>query len=118
MDGAVVPVLGVPHVVRGDPSRLRGLVTRHEGVLIVPGAPEHLARRLTDYLKAEAKREIAARARIKADRVGRSISEVALRDTRSRWGSCNSAGRLGFSWRLVFAPDYVLDYVVAHIWWR
>jgi len=114
VDGAIVPVLGVPHLVRGDASRLRGIVSRCDSILIVPGAPEHLARRLTDYLKAEAKREIAARARAKADRVGRPIAAVTLRDTRSRWGSCNSAGRLGFSWRLVFAPEFVLDYVVAH----
>lgn len=39
---------------------------------------------------------------------------VALRDTQSRWGSCSHTGRLMFSWRLVFAPLYVLDYVILH----
>ena len=37
-----------------------------------------------------------------------------LRDTRSRWGSCSADGRLNFSWRLILAPEPVLDYVVAH----
>ena len=50
-DGATVPVLGVPHLIRGDTSRLRGLPVRADAVITVPGAPEHLARRLTDYLK-------------------------------------------------------------------
>ncbi len=113
-DGAIVPVLGIPHVVRGNASRLRGIVTRGDGVLIVPGATEHLPRRLTDFLKAEARREIAGRAQAKAARLGRPIAAVTLRDTRSRWGSCNSSGRLAFSWRLVLAPESVLDYVVAH----
>ena len=33
---------------------------------------------------------------------------------RSRWGSCSSEGRLNFSWRLVCAPPFALDYVAAH----
>src|SRR5438270_786943 len=37
-----------------------------------------------------------------------------VRDTRSRWGSCAAAGNLSFSWRLILAPEAVLDYVVAH----
>ena len=37
-----------------------------------------------------------------------------MRDTRTRWGSCSASGNLCFSWRLVFAPEEVLDYVVAH----
>jgi hypothetical protein len=39
---------------------------------------------------------------------------VLLKDTRSRWGSCAPDGTLAFSWRLVMAPGWVLDYVVAH----
>jgi predicted metal-dependent hydrolase len=37
-----------------------------------------------------------------------------VRETRSRWGSCSGAGHLAFSWRLILAPEFVLDYVVAH----
>ena len=37
-----------------------------------------------------------------------------MRDTKSRWGSCSSKGNLSFSWRLIFAPEEVVDYVVAH----
>lgn len=113
-DGATVPVLGVAHVIRGDTSRLRGLPARTDGTITVPGAPEHLARRVTDYLKAEAKREITARVQRKAAIVGRSVTAITLRDTKSRWGSCSGAGRLAFSWRLILAPEFVLDYVVAH----
>ena len=44
----------------------------------------------------------------------RRRARVTLRDTRSRWGSCSARGNLSFSWRLIFAPEPVLDYVVAH----
>jgi predicted metal-dependent hydrolase len=112
--GATVPVMGVPHLIRNDSSRLRGLPARADGTITVPGAPEHLTRRLTDYLKAEAKREIGSRAEAKAAALGRPVTAITLRDTRSRWGSCSGAGRLAFSWRLILAPEFVLDYVVAH----
>src|ERR1700738_3045615 len=36
------------------------------------------------------------------------------RDQRSRWGSCSNTGVLSFSWRLVLAPSFVLDYLAAH----
>lgn len=49
-----------------------------------------------------------------ADRLGANVGRVSIRDTRSRWGSCSSAGTLSFSWRLLLAPEHVLDYVVAH----
>ncbi|MFM2356655.1 MAG: hypothetical protein RLZZ528_2391, partial [Pseudomonadota bacterium] len=63
---------------------------------------------------------VAARTRLNAacDRfaaaLGRPYSRIALRDTRSRWGSCTQDGGLMFSWRLVMAPPEVLDYVAAH----
>ena len=59
-DGAVVPVLGVEHRVRHCPGR-RGTVWREEGEIVVAGRPEHLARRLTDWLRRTARSEITAR---------------------------------------------------------
>jgi predicted metal-dependent hydrolase len=111
--GAVVPVLGVEHVIRHRATARRG-VWRAEGVIWVSGEAPHLARRVRDFLKAEARREISARAHAKAMIVGRPVRRITLRDTTSRWGSCGADGNLSFSWRLILAPETVLDYVVAH----
>jgi len=111
-DGVELPFLGTPHIVRHAPHG-RG-VCRDNHEILVAGRPEHLNRRLTDWLKAQARGEISARAYEKADAVKRRISRITIRDTRSRWGSCGSGGTLNFSWRLVLAPEHVLDYVVAH----
>ena len=69
---------------------------------------------MQDYLKREARREISARAHDKARAIARPIRRIVLRDTRTRWGSCSADGALNFCWRLVMAPEAVLDYVVAH----
>ena len=51
---------------------------------------------------------------IRAAQIEKPIARVTVRDTKSRWGSCSARGCLSFSWRLVLAPESVVDYVVAH----
>lgn len=123
---AGVPYRGIEHRIRhrpahhptGSTARRRGVVWLEQAAdgpeIHVAGPAEHLPRRLTDWLKAEARRDLAARARLHAAQLGRQVGRVTVRDTRSRWGSCSSKGDLSFCWRLILAPDYVIDYVVAH----
>jgi hypothetical protein len=112
-DGAEVPLLGVTHPIRYlGPGR--GAVVVAEGEIRVHGPAEHVARRVRDHLAATARQILAARARRLAERIGRKVVRVTVRDTRSRWGSCTHDGKLSFSWRLILAPEPVLDYVVAH----
>ncbi len=111
--GAVLPLLGEEHVIRHLPEARRG-TWREAGEIRVSGFLDYLPRRVADFLKREARAEITERAHDKAARIERVITGMTLRDTRSRWGSCNSEGRLNFSWRLILTPEPVLDYVVAH----
>lgn len=112
-DGVSVPYLGVDHVIRHAPEARRG-VWREDGAIYVSGNAEHLARRVTDWLKAEAKTLLSPRARDMAEALGCKVARISVRDTRSRWGSCSADGKLSFSWRLIFAPEAVLTYVAAH----
>ena len=82
--------------------------------LYVTGHAEHVARRLRDWLMQRAKEEISARVEAHCYRLGLKARRVVIRDQTSRWGSCSSARVLSFSWRLILAPPFVLDYVAAH----
>ena len=112
-DGATIPIFGVEHVIAHVPDARRG-VWQEDARLHVSGDAAHVARRVTDWLKAEAKREISARVRGLATGIDRPVARVTVRDTTSRWGSCAAGGRLSFSWRLILAPTHVFDYVIAH----
>ncbi len=114
VEGAVVPVMGMPHRIRRELDRTAATVTIAEGEIRVRGDPVHLPRRVRAHLTGLAKQELGARARILAARIGKNVARVGVRDPKSRWGSCSSQGALSFSWRLVFAPEAVIDYVVAH----
>ncbi|MEM9723898.1 MAG: M48 family metallopeptidase, partial [Pseudomonadota bacterium] len=83
-------------------------------VLEVGGPVADAGRRALLWLKEQARATLTDRAAWYADQLGAPFSKVSIRDTRSRWGSCSSAGALSFSWRLVMAPPRVLDYVAAH----
>src|SRR5260370_25964159 len=116
VDGAIVPVVGTRHRIRHLGERLAGArtVTIADGEIRVVGAAPHVARRVRDHLIALARQELGRRARALAARIDRRVTRITVRDTRSRWGSCSASGALAFSWRLILAPEAVLDYVVAH----
>ena len=112
-DGAVVPLHGVPHRIAHVPGG-RGGAWIAEGEIRVSGEPEFRARRVTDLLRREARRGLAAIVAAKAGQAGLRPGRITVKDTRTRWGSCAANGNLAFSWRLVMAPPYVQDYVAAH----
>lgn len=61
-----------------------------------------------------AKEKIRSRVAFFAERVGVDYGKITIKDTKSRWGSCSYQGNLNFCWRLILAPDEVLDYIVVH----
>ena len=115
-DGAVFPL-------RGEPCRIvhrdgRGLIrleeTQQEQQVIVPGAAAHLPRRLTDWLRGEARCDLQTAVTDHAATIGATVNTLRIGDAKSRWGSCSLRGVLSFSWRLILAPPFVLDYLAAH----
>ncbi|MEE2699291.1 MAG: SprT family zinc-dependent metalloprotease [Pseudomonadota bacterium] len=112
-DGAVVPLRGVEHIIRHTSVR-RGLVKVENKQVFVSCGAEHLERRVRDWLKGEARDCIKIKVLEKAAVLGCKPGRISIRDTKSRWGSCSFSGNLSFSWRLVMAPEIILDYVVAH----
>ena len=76
--------------------------------------PPHVDRRISDFLKREAQRDLEAASRGYAAKLGVRIKRICVRDQSSRWGSCSNTGVLSFSWRLILAPPFVLDYLAAH----
>jgi predicted metal-dependent hydrolase len=116
--GVVMPLRGIAHRVTHRPG-MRGTVWTEvdgtgERLLCVTGQAPHIGRRIGDFLRREAKRELEAASRRFAAALGLRIQRIVVRDQSSRWGSCSTTGVLSFSWRLILAPSDVLNYLAAH----
>jgi predicted metal-dependent hydrolase len=111
------PLRGVDHRIVHCPGA-RGVVWTAESesgpIICVTGELAHVSRRTADFLKREARRDLEAATTRHCAALGVQKRRIALRDTTSRWGSCSSTGALNFSWRLILAPPFVLDYLAAH----
>jgi predicted metal-dependent hydrolase len=107
--GAAIPYLGGTLGLMPEAGRRRA--HRTGDVLRVPEDDPAAVER---WLRRAAREEITPRAHRAAAALGVAVTRVTIRDPRTRWGSCSSSGSLSFSWRLVLAPEDVLDYVVWH----
>ncbi|GDX39141.1 metal-dependent hydrolase [Methylocystaceae bacterium] len=120
MEGAVIPIRGLDHILIHQET-IRGTVwsapaeekTRHMR-LYVAGDKAHMHRRVVDFLKREARQDLEKAVSRHTQTVGLTPCRINLRDPVSRWGSCSTNRVLNFSWRLIFAPSFVLDYLAAH----
>lgn len=114
-DGARIPVLGTEHVIRHHPG-FGPAIWSEAGVIHVggDGDPQKIGERVKRWLRELARREITRRVADKAKLIDAPHGRITIRDARTRWGSCTEDGNLGFNWRLILAPEYILDYVVCH----
>lgn len=111
--GATIPLQGRDVRLEWDASAPR--TPRLSGDLLSCGGPlEGFARRIELFLKRHALETLSAETHSLAAVAGVPVRSVAVGDADSRWGSCSSAARIRFSWRLILAPPEARRYVVAH----
>jgi predicted metal-dependent hydrolase len=114
--GAAVPIRGVEHRLKRIEGRSPATIEKGLAPKLVIGAADAdiFASRVKRYLMAEAKADFTRRVAAHAAMLKVTPAGLQVKDTRSRWGSCTADGVLAFSWRVVLAPSFVLDYLAAH----
>jgi predicted metal-dependent hydrolase len=94
------------------PQQGRTRVHRKDQQLLVPAGDARPA--LERFYRRAARVEIAPRLGRAAELAGSRYSDLSIRAQRTRWASCSANGRMSFNWRLLLAPERVLEYVVWH----
>ncbi len=112
------PYLGELYIIKLVSTRLRPRIEISEQFIIVRiNSQTNLALRrklIIEWYKKQARTLIVDLVKKYASILGEQYGLIRLKDTTSRWGSCSSEGNLNFNWRLVLAPQRVLEYVVIH----
>ena len=106
-----VPYLGQTLTLVPEPGRTR--VHRRGEELLVPAGEERVAA-LERFYRRAARAEVADRLDAACAASGLRYSALTIRGQRTRWASCSRSGAMSFNWRLLLAPEAVLDYVVWH----
>lgn len=114
--GAMAPLRGVQHALVLEHGRAKPRIEPGEVPRLVAPAPDPalFEARLLRFFKEEARADLSERVAHHAEMLGVRPVRLQVKELRSRWGSCSIDGVLSFSWRLVLAPPYVLDYLAAH----
>ena len=108
--GGTLPYLDATLRLVPEPGRTRA--HRRGAELLVPGGDARPA--IERFYRRRARAEIAPRLDRASAQAGLAYSGLDIRGQRTRWASCSSRGRMSFNWRLLLAPERVLEYVVWH----
>ena len=82
--------------------------------MLVSGEKAFFSRRVRDFVKEQAQKILYQMSIEKALKIGCKLNRVVIKDTKSRWGSCSSLNNINYNWRIMLAPQKVIDYLTAH----
>ena len=116
LPGTMAPLRGVMHELVFEKGRGPARIEAGSPPRLVTPAPdpELFEARVVRFLKAEARKDLTERVIAHAALLGVTPARIQVKELRSRWGSCAVDATLAFSWRVVLAPPFVLDYLAAH----
>lgn len=116
--GAQILLRGESYTLVRPDTRERPRVDNiHKRILVPAPDEEAFSGRVRRLLIREAREELEAATHFYADKLSKKVGKISVRDTSSRWGSCvtrKGEGHISYSWRLIAAPPFVLEYVAAH----
>jgi predicted metal-dependent hydrolase len=111
--GATIPILGVQYLIQHQASRATQ-IRLDDTILHVAGDESRIGAMIQKWLRFHALGVLKDKSHEMAQKIGKSVNNVKVRELKSLWGSCAADGSLTYSWRLVMAPAFVLDYICAH----
>jgi hypothetical protein len=114
--GSFVPLRGIEHELVFRQGRTAPRIEEDLLPRLVVAAPDAglFQSRVVRFLKDQARIDLIDRVATHAVTLGVRPERIQVKELRSRWGSCSADGALSFSWRVIMAPPFVLDYLAAH----
>ena len=111
---------------RGDEYRLSLILERKEAVKIEGGllvvsyvddksiGRENIKRLLEDWYLKESTKILKARTEELAQQMRVQPFGITVKNYNSKWGSCTANNKISYNWRIIMAPDHIVDYLIVH----
>jgi len=116
--GDTVPYLGrdLKLVKRENHSEIDSVTLEGDTLAVSHGLFKNgvLELALEQWYRMQAAKLINERAEKQSARLGLTYNRIVIRGQKTRWGSCSHKGNLSFNWKLIMAPESVIDYVIIH----
>lgn len=117
--GDILYLLGKPYTIirKTSLSARNGHIALVKNNILIYGNykdNEQIRGVLEKWYKEKAMQWIPKRIAYYEDKIGVNCTKLTLRSARTRWGSCSSQRHVMINWKLIMAPEAVLDYVVVH----
>jgi len=113
ISGKAIPYLGKNYNLDVIKEPLEGIV--FEGKFLLSQQNLQLGKAILEqWYKQKAKEKIIPMVEQYAKRLGVEYNEILISDLKFTWGSCTLKGNLNFNWRLIKAPQFVINYIVIH----
>lgn len=102
-------------IVNADRKRI--MVKKQAGKLLVvsPAADKEMIKKaMIKWYREQARELLTDKVDYYRKFINKPIGEIRIKEQKSRWGSCSARGNLNFNWKIVMAPDEIIDYLVVH----
>ena len=119
VSGEAFSYLGRSHPLTIE-SGLYPAIKLHQGELVVSVRDKNadnakaIKQLLIKWYKQQAESELQNKTEIFSRIIGVKPSSVTVKSFKSRWGSCSITGGIQYNWKIMIAPDPVVNYVVIH----
>lgn len=113
ISGKAIPYLGKNYKLDVVKTPMDGIAF-HGKFLLAQQNLQHGKAILEQWYKQKAKEKITPLVERYAMQLGVEYNDILISDLKYRWGSCTLKGNLNFNWRLIKAPQFVINYVVIH----
>ena len=119
ISGETFSYLGRNHPLKIE-SGLYPLIKLHQDELVVSvrdktaDNAQAIKQLLIKWYKQQAEAELLGKTERFSRIIGVNPTSVTIKSFKSRWGSCSITAGIQYNWKIIIAPDWIVNYVVIH----